>query len=26
MISSKQIRADWIDDGTLIQLSGIGGF
>ena len=26
MISSKQIRAAWIDAGTLIQHSGIGGF
>jgi len=26
MISSKQIRAAWIDAGTLIQHSGINGF
>ena len=26
MISSKQIRAAWIDAGTLIQHSGIGSF
>ena len=25
MISSKQTRAAWIDAGTLIQYSGIGG-
>jgi len=26
MISSKQIRAAWIDAGTLMQHSGIGSF
>ena len=26
MISSKEIRAAWIDAGTLMQHSGIGGF